>query len=104
LSSPANSGGTILMIDWPIISSAAYPKTRAAAGFQCVTILFRSLERIASSAFCTMAARYCSANCDGSRGFDIEARTDFELADLVDASSNCLRPLGALFSLECRIR
>ena len=76
------------MIDWPIISSAVNPKIRAAAGFQLVTILFRSLETIASSAFCTMAARYCSAS-DGSRGFDIEARTDFELAYRVDASSNC---------------
>ena len=74
-SSSANSGGMIRMIDWPIISSAVYPKIRAAAGFQLVTILFKSLETIASSAFSTMAARYCSASGDGSVCFDIEART-----------------------------
>ena len=44
------------MIDWPIISSAEYPKIRSAALFQLMTILWRSLLTMASSEESTMAS------------------------------------------------
>ena len=37
-----------LRIDWPIISSAVYPKTRVAAAFQLVMMPSRFLLRITS--------------------------------------------------------
>jgi len=45
-----------LRIDWPIISSAVYPKRRDAAAFQLVTMPSRSLLTIISSEDSTIAA------------------------------------------------
>jgi len=56
-SSCARSGGSRIAIGCPIISSAEYPNSRSAPGFQLVTTPSSVLEMIASSEESTMAAR-----------------------------------------------
>jgi len=56
-SSLTRSGGIRRTIDWPIISSAVYPKIRCAPLFQLVTTPLRSLLTTASSEESTIAAR-----------------------------------------------
>src|SRR4029453_12922101 len=63
-SSSRRSGGRILMIDWPIISSAEYPKIRSAALFQLMTILRRFLLTMASSEESIMAPYNTSAGIE----------------------------------------
>src|ERR1700759_3283045 len=48
----------IRRIDVPIISAAEWPNNRSAAGFQLVTVPFRSLLMMASSDDSTIAARW----------------------------------------------
>src|SRR3954468_11324980 len=56
VSSSRRSAGKSLAIDWPIISSAEYPKMRSAALFQLMTMLWRFLLMMASSEESTIAS------------------------------------------------
>ena len=54
------SSGTTMSIGWPTASSVVYPYIRVAASFQERILPSRSLETIASSELCTIAARCCA--------------------------------------------
>ena len=75
-SSARRSSGMMRMIDWPIISAAPYPKIRAAAGFQAVTIPSSVSPIIASSDDLTMAASQASLSSSGLLSAVILASSD----------------------------
>src|ERR1051326_7916443 len=64
-SSSTRSAGSSLMMDWPIISPAEYPKTRSAALFQLITMPLRFLLTMASSEESTIAS------CNSSAGINV---------------------------------
>ena len=60
----------------------AHSQAALQARLSGLSLACKSLETIASSAFCTMTARYCGANCGRSAGgLDIEARTSLSQLD-----------------------
>jgi hypothetical protein len=66
LASATRSGGQRTVIGWPMISSAAYPYMRSAAGFQVVITPSVVFPMIASSDELTIAASRSAASI-GSR-------------------------------------